>query len=149
MKKAFGHVQTPVGVKKAGTPAPAARSLSASVPWGQSSIATFPVKYFCSSALLFPRYDRISRSTWPDLVMTESPPGPEAPALFDTAVSECKDSTPLRCIAPMRVSTITQVRIAQAASRSEDLPAVPQRPNPALRIVDPLWMSATASSASL
>jgi hypothetical protein len=67
-------------------------------------MAILPAKYFCSSCLLFPKYERISLSTWPDRVRGESPPGPDAPALFETAVSECKESTPRRCIAPIRVS---------------------------------------------
>jgi hypothetical protein len=67
-------------------------------------MAIFPVKYFCSRGLLFPRYERINLSTWPERVSGDRPPGPEAPALFETAVSECKDSTPLRRMALIRVS---------------------------------------------
>ncbi|KAI6776593.1 hypothetical protein HG530_000538 [Fusarium avenaceum] len=120
-----------VGVKNAGMPAPAARMRSARVPCGQSSIANSPVRYFFSSTLLFPRYDKTKRSTWPALVSTANPPLPSTPALFDTAVSEFRESRPRRFRAPIRVS------------------ATPQRPNPELKSVEPLLISATAASASL
>lgn len=54
---------------------------------------------------------------------------PSIPALFETAVKECKDCDPLSLIAFIIVS------------------ATPQRPKPALRIVEPDWRSATAVSA--
>lgn len=44
-----------MAVKKAGMPAPALRILSASVPWGHSSMAMSPVRYFFSRTLLLPR----------------------------------------------------------------------------------------------
>lgn len=125
------NVRAAVGVKNAGMPAPAARMRSANVPWGQSSIANSPVKYFFSNTLLFPRYDRIRRSTWPALVSVAKPPLPSTPALFDTAVSELRESRPLLFSAPIKVS------------------ATPQSPKPELSSVEPLLMSATAASASL
>lgn len=64
-----------------------------------------PVKYFCSSALLLPRYDRISRLTWPACVSVDSPPFPGAPALFEIAIKECRFSGPRRLIADIIVST--------------------------------------------
>ena len=95
---------TPVGVKKAGMPAPPALILSAIVPWGHNSIAISPVRYFFSKALLFPRKERINRSTCPDSTSGERPPPFAVPALFDTAVREWRLSFPLRSIAEMIVS---------------------------------------------
>src|SRR4051812_37810729 len=110
-------------------PAPPARMRSAREPWGHSSIAIFPDRYFCSRVLLLPRYDRMHRSTCPDRVSGERPPAPDAPALLDTAVRLVRES-PRLWRAVMIVS------------------AVPQRPKPALKIVEPDFKSATASSAS-
>lgn len=98
------HLLTPVGVKKAGMPAPPARILSAIVPWGQSSIAIFPDKYCFSKDLFVPIKERINLSIWPDCTSGESPPPPAAPALFDTAVREWRLSAPLRAMAAMIVS---------------------------------------------
>lgn len=110
-------------------PLPAARRRSPREPWGQSSMAISPVRYFFSRILLLPRYDRMSRSTCPSLVRMLSPPLPSTPALLDTAVRECSDWGPRRCRAVMRVS------------------ATPQRPKPEERRVMPEGMSATAASA--
>ena len=94
-------------------------------------MAILPLRYFCSSFLLLPKYDRMHRVIWPDWVNGDKPPAPAAPALFDTAVRLFNESAPRLCIAVMIVS------------------AVPQRPKPALKITDPDLRSATASSASL
>lgn len=70
--------------------------------------------------------------TWPPRMRGVSPPSsPDAPALFETTVSECRESAPLACIARMIVS------------------AVPHNPKPALNTTEPLFISATASSAFL
>ena len=70
----------------------------------------------------------ISLSTCPVCVIRLNPPSPSMPALFETAVSECND-LPRARMAFMIVS------------------ATPQRPKPALRMVDPDRRSATAVSA--
>ena len=139
-------VLTPVGVKKAyqmsiadrlchvtrilrtGMPAPPHLSFSAKVPCGVSSMAISPLRYFFSRALLLPKKLQIALLTWPPVMSGESPPPIAVPALFDTAVSECRLSGPRFAKAPMMVS------------------AVPHNPKPALRMVDPDLLSATASS---
>ena len=50
----IGMVPTPVLVKKAGMPAPPARSFSASVPWGVNSKASSPARYWRSNSLFSP-----------------------------------------------------------------------------------------------
>lgn len=112
-------------------PAPAARIRSASVPCGQSSIVMSPERYCFSKALLFPKKLMMSLLTCPDFVINARPPTSSMPALFDTAVKEFSDCGPRFLIACIKVS------------------ATPDNPNPALRMVDPDWRSATASSADL
>lgn len=53
--RAVQNLRAPVGVKKAGIPAPPARKRSAIVPWGHNSTAISPFRYFFSKTLLFPR----------------------------------------------------------------------------------------------
>lgn len=48
----------------------------------------------------------MSLLTCPACVRVDSPPFPARPALFETAVKECKLSAPLRCIAEINVSTV-------------------------------------------
>ena len=143
----------PVGVKKAGMPAPPARILSAIVPCGQSSIAISPLRYFFSRNLFAPRNERINRSICPDATSGERPPPPAAPALLETAVRLLSPSFPLRSIAAMIVSTqrnkYQKIVHEFAYIGFEFLPAVPQSPNPALNITAPLFRSLTAASASL
>lgn len=91
-------------MKNAGIPAPPHRIRSASVPCGHSSTAISPPKYFFSKILLFPRYDRISRLTWPVWMSVARPPLSGTPALLDTAVKECRSWRPRRAIAAIRVS---------------------------------------------
>lgn len=67
-------------------------------------MAIFPARYFCSRALLLPRYERVSRLTCPACVSVASPPLFGAPALFEIAVKECRFSAPRRSIADMMVS---------------------------------------------
>ena len=86
----------------------------------------------------------------------DKPPSIEAPALFDTAVKLLRESIPRRWMAAINVS-VRQIYCQHCEKlcekwpwpKKECSPAVPQRPNPALRMVDPLLISATASSASL
>src|SRR3989475_8569281 len=56
-------VPTPVLVKKAGMPAPPARSFSASVPWGVNSSSSSPARYWRSNSLFSPTYDRSEEHT--------------------------------------------------------------------------------------
>jgi hypothetical protein len=102
------HVLIPVGVKKAGIPAPAALILSAIVPCGQSSIATSPDRYFFSNALLFPRNDMINRVICPDSTSDDNPPPLAVPPLFDTSVRSPRELTPLFRMAAMIVSSSFQ-----------------------------------------
>jgi hypothetical protein len=104
------YILTPVGVKNAGIPAPPARILSAIDPCGQSSIATFPVRYWVSNNLLLPRYDRIIRLICLEARRGERPPRPAAPALFETTVKFFRPS-PRRSMAPIIVSDIQRVII--------------------------------------
>ena len=97
----------PVGVKKAGIPAPAALILSAIVPCGHSSIATSPDRYFFSNALLFPRNDMINRVICPDSTSGDNPPPLAVPPLFETTVRSPRASAPLFCMAAMIVSFLS------------------------------------------
>ena len=94
----------PVGVKKAGIPAPAALIRSAIVPCGHNSMATSPDRYFFSNVLLLPRYDMINRAICPDSISADNPPPLAVPPLFDTTVRSPRASTPLLCMAAMIVS---------------------------------------------
>ena len=98
------YLLTPVGVKNAGMPAPAARILSAIVPCGHNSIAMSPPRYFFSKDLLFPRKEIVRRDICPESTSGERPPPPAEPALFDTAVRLLRFSAPLRSIAAIMVS---------------------------------------------
>lgn len=88
-----------------------------------------PLRYCFSSALLLPKKLMINLFTCPLWVRRASPPTLSIPALLDTAVNEFNESVPRLCSAWISVS------------------ATPQRPKPALRIVEPDCTSATASSA--
>lgn len=105
-RRTIVNLLIPVGVKKAGIPAPPARILSAIVPWGHSSIAISPERYLLSKALLFPRKEQINLVSWPDSTNGESPPPFAVPALFETAVNEPSPSFPLRSMAAMMVSKL-------------------------------------------
>jgi hypothetical protein len=102
------RVRIPVGVKKAGIPAPAARIRSAIVPCGHSSIAISPDKYFFSNALLFPRKDIIKRLICPDSTNGDSPPPLAVPPLLETTVNPLSDPAPLFLIAAIMVSIPNQ-----------------------------------------
>jgi hypothetical protein len=109
-----------------------------------------PVRYCRSSFLLDPRYDMIMRSTCPFSVRRARPPRPSAPALLETQVREWRESGPR-----FRSAAISVALFQVSANLSEvqtvgvhlNLQATPHRPNPELRTTEPLWMSATASSA--
>lgn len=92
-------------------------------------MATSPFRYFFSRELLPPRKLQMALVIWPDSTRGLRPPPTPVPALLETAVRECRLSGPRLWRALTRVS------------------AVPQRPKPALRRVEPDLMSATASSA--
>jgi hypothetical protein len=98
------YLLTPVGVKKAGIPAPAARILSAIVPCGHNSIAISPERYFFSKDLFAPRNESVKRVICPEFTSGESPPPPAAPALFETAVRLLRELIPLLSIAAIIVS---------------------------------------------
>lgn len=95
----------------------------------------------------------IMRSIRPSPVSLARPLSPE-PALFETAV---RFLSPFLCIASMSVSaqivsthnSIIAESLNRAQKSGENIPATPQRPNPALRMTDPSLRSATASSADL
>jgi len=145
------HLRPPVGVKNAGMPLPAARILSAKVPWGHSSTAILPVRYCFSNFLFDPKNDMIMRSTWPASVRRASPPRPSAPALLETAVSEWRDSGPRFRSAAISVASAVSATLvlSQRLETAKQLnsQATPQRPNPELKMTEPLLTSATASSA--
>lgn len=116
-------------------------------------MAISPERYFLSRSLLFPKYDRMHFASCPDCTSDASPAVP-APALLETAVRLLSEWTPRRRMAAMRVSrNITDV--SQQGSNDRALvfvcyePAVPHSPNPELNTTEPLFRSATASSALL
>lgn len=96
----------------------------------------------------------IIRSTWPFSVSSASPPRPSAPALFDTAVREFRESGPRFRSAAMSVARWGQCQFFLSSESycpyqpaPINLHATPHNPNPALSNTDPLLISATASSA--
>ena len=78
------------------------------------------------------------RLTWPVLANWANPPLPSTPVLFETAVNECSDSFPRRPSAVMIVSVAKRQRLRNAGMVNCYVPATPQSPKPALKIVEPL-----------
>ena len=72
-------VPYPVGVKKAGIPAPPARILSAKLPWGVSSTSTSPHRNWLSNKGFSPIYDDVMCLTW---WVCNSNPGPQSAILY-------------------------------------------------------------------
>src|SRR5438270_4249037 len=118
-------VPAPVGVKKAGMPAPPARMRSASVPCGFSSSTTLPLSTICSNSLFSPTYEPMCFLIWP---VCKSLPRPKSstPALLETVV---RFLTPLRTRASIRSA------------------GMPHNPNPPTMIMAPSFTSRMASSA--
>jgi hypothetical protein len=112
-----------------------------------------PERYFFSRTLLLPIKERVSRLIWFDATRGASPPPVDPPALFEIAVRECKDSDPLLVMAAIIVSEKKMTSMISCSYgvdfRCLNIPAVPHNPKPELRIVEPLFRSATASSALL
>src|SRR5690606_16705231 len=118
-------VPTPVAVKKAGMPAPPARSRSARVPCGVSSTSISPLRYWRPNSLFSPMYDAMTRRM--RLLLRSSPsPQPSTPQLLETT---SRPPVPWSRRAVMRAM------------------GTPTRPNPPTARDEPSVMRETASAA--
>lgn len=111
-------------------PAPPARSRSARVPCGVSSISTSPVRYWRSSSLFSPTYEAISLRICRFSSSSELPM-PGIPQLFETTV---RSRTPVR---------------DNASSNTAGMPQIPKPPEATIIESDTADTAASAEGAVL
>jgi hypothetical protein len=112
-------VPTPVGVKNAPTPAPAARMRSASVPWGTISSSILPARYNSSNTVevALRGNEQMILRTRPASISPASPPLPP-PALLATTT---------RSFTPVSISASTRALGWPTAPKPPSSTVMPSR----------------------